>query len=77
MSTGIAKRSLETMIDYANQRRTFGKAIVEHGQIQEAIEQPARDEGLVVVHREHGQLRTAQQRRAGQTALLQECEGGA
>ncbi len=37
MSTGIAKRSLETMIDYAKERRTFGKPIIEHGQIQRYI----------------------------------------
>ncbi len=37
MSTGIAQRSLQIMIDYANQRRTFGKPIVEHGQIQRYI----------------------------------------
>jgi isovaleryl-CoA dehydrogenase len=37
MSLGIAMRSLEVMIDYANQRQTFGVPIREHGQIQRHI----------------------------------------
>ena len=34
MSVGIASRCVEVMIDYANQRKTFGVPIREHGQIQ-------------------------------------------
>jgi isovaleryl-CoA dehydrogenase len=34
MSLGIAQRSLRVMVDWANQRKTFGVAIREHGQVQ-------------------------------------------
>jgi isovaleryl-CoA dehydrogenase len=34
MSLGIAQRSLRVMVDWANQRKTFGVPIREHGQIQ-------------------------------------------
>jgi isovaleryl-CoA dehydrogenase len=34
MSVGIARRSLQVMVDYANERKTFGVPIREHGQIQ-------------------------------------------
>ncbi len=34
---GIAQRSLRVMIDYANERKTFGKPIREHGQVQRYI----------------------------------------
>ncbi len=34
---GIARRSVRTMLDYANQRRTFGVPIREHGQVQRYI----------------------------------------
>lgn len=37
MSLGIALRCLEVMIDYANQRRSFGVPIREHGQVQRHI----------------------------------------
>jgi isovaleryl-CoA dehydrogenase len=37
MSLGIAKRALRVMVDWANQRRTFGVPIREHGQIQRYI----------------------------------------
>jgi isovaleryl-CoA dehydrogenase len=37
MSLGIALRSLQVMVDYANQRRTFGVPLREHGQIQRHI----------------------------------------
>lgn len=37
MSVGIAERSVEIMIDYASERRTFGKPLHEHGQIQRYI----------------------------------------
>jgi isovaleryl-CoA dehydrogenase len=37
MSLGIAQRSLQVMVDYANQRKAFGKPIVEFGQIQRYI----------------------------------------
>jgi isovaleryl-CoA dehydrogenase len=37
MSVGIAGRCLEVMIDYANLRKTFGKPIREHGQVQRHI----------------------------------------
>jgi isovaleryl-CoA dehydrogenase len=37
MSVGIAKRCLRVMIDYANERKTFGVPIREHGQIQRYI----------------------------------------
>jgi len=37
MSVGIAGRCLEVMIDHANQRRTFGRPIREHGQIQRYV----------------------------------------
>jgi len=37
MSVGIARRCLSVMIDYANQRKTFGVPIREHGQVQRYI----------------------------------------
>jgi isovaleryl-CoA dehydrogenase len=37
MSVGIAKRCLDVMIGYANERKTFGVPIREHGQIQRHI----------------------------------------
>jgi len=37
MSVGIARRSVEVMLDYAGQRRSFGVPIREHGQIQRYI----------------------------------------
>lgn len=37
MGLGIAKRALEVMLNYANQRSTFGKKIVVYGQIQAYI----------------------------------------
>ncbi len=36
-ATGIAQRCLQVMIDYANERKTFGRPIREHGQIQRYI----------------------------------------
>ena len=37
MSTGIASRCLRVMVDYANQRKAFGRVLREHGQIQRYI----------------------------------------
>jgi isovaleryl-CoA dehydrogenase len=37
MSVGIAKRCLGVMVDYANERKTYGVPIREHGQIQRYI----------------------------------------
>jgi len=37
MSLGIARRCLDTMVRYAQERRTFGKPLAEHGQIQRYI----------------------------------------
>jgi len=37
MSVGIAERCVEVMIAYAAERRTFGKPIAEHGQIQRYV----------------------------------------
>jgi isovaleryl-CoA dehydrogenase len=37
MSVGIAQRAVEVMVRYANERKTFGKPIREHGQIQRHI----------------------------------------
>jgi isovaleryl-CoA dehydrogenase len=37
MSLGIAQRSLRVMVDHANQRKAFGRPIVEFGQIQRYI----------------------------------------
>ncbi|XXR79180.1 acyl-CoA dehydrogenase family protein [Sorangium sp. So ce394] len=37
MSLGIADRCLDIMIQYAGERRSFGKPIAEHGQIQRYI----------------------------------------
>jgi isovaleryl-CoA dehydrogenase len=37
MSLGIAQRSLQVMVDYANERKAFGKPIVEFGQIQRYV----------------------------------------
>jgi isovaleryl-CoA dehydrogenase len=37
MSVGIARRCLEVMLGYANQRQTFGVPLREHGQIQRYI----------------------------------------
>ena len=37
MSLGMARRCLDIMVDYTKERRTFGKPIHEHGQIQRYI----------------------------------------
>ncbi len=37
MSLGIARRCLDAMVRYATERRTFGKPLSEHGQIQRYI----------------------------------------
>jgi len=37
MSLGIAKRSLRAMVEWANQRKSFGAPLREHGQIQRYI----------------------------------------
>ena len=37
MGIGIAERCLQVMVDYANQRKTFGRPIREYGQIQRYI----------------------------------------
>jgi isovaleryl-CoA dehydrogenase len=37
MSVGIARRCVATMVEYANQRRSFGVPIREHGQVQRHI----------------------------------------
>ncbi len=37
MSVGIAQRCLRVMVDYANQRKTFGVPLREHGQIQRYV----------------------------------------
>jgi isovaleryl-CoA dehydrogenase len=37
MSLGIAERCLQVMVDYSNQRKTFGRPIREYGQIQRYI----------------------------------------
>jgi isovaleryl-CoA dehydrogenase len=47
MSLGIAQRCLDEMIRYSQERRSFGKAIHEHGQIQRHIgESFARTEAI-------------------------------
>jgi isovaleryl-CoA dehydrogenase len=37
MSVGIARRCLDVMVGYANERKTFGVPIRQHGQIQRYI----------------------------------------
>ena len=37
MSLGMARRCLDTMVSYATERRSFGKPLAEHGQIQKYI----------------------------------------
>ena len=37
MSLGMARRCLDTMVTYAQDRRTFGKPLADHGQIQRHI----------------------------------------
>ncbi len=37
MSVGMARRCLDVMVRYATERKTFGKPIAEHGQIQRFI----------------------------------------
>ncbi|HEY4242658.1 MAG TPA: acyl-CoA dehydrogenase family protein [Kofleriaceae bacterium] len=37
MSLGMARRCLDIMVQYATERRTFGKPLAEHGQIQRHI----------------------------------------
>lgn len=37
MSLGMARRCLDVMVDYAATRKTFGKPLAEHGQIQRYI----------------------------------------
>jgi len=37
MSLGMARRCLDTMVTYAMERRSFGKPLAEHGQIQRYI----------------------------------------
>lgn len=43
MSLGIARRSIEVMSNYAQERQAFGKAIGEFGQIQKAISESYAD----------------------------------
>jgi isovaleryl-CoA dehydrogenase len=43
MALGIARRSLEVMISYANTRKTFGKTIGNFGQIQQLIAESFAD----------------------------------
>jgi isovaleryl-CoA dehydrogenase len=42
MSVGIAQRCLRVMIDYANERKSFGVPLREHGQIQRYIAETLR-----------------------------------
>jgi isovaleryl-CoA dehydrogenase len=42
-AVGIAQRSLRVMVEYANERKTFGKPIAEHGQIQRHIAEAYAD----------------------------------
>lgn len=37
MSLGIGRRSIEVMVNYANERKAFGKPISNYGQIQAHI----------------------------------------
>jgi isovaleryl-CoA dehydrogenase len=37
MSLGMARRCLDTMVNYATERRSFGRPLAEHGQIQRYI----------------------------------------
>jgi len=37
MSVGMARRCLDTMVSYATERRSFGKPLTEHGQVQRYI----------------------------------------
>ena len=37
MSVGMARRCLDAMVNYATERRSFGKPLTEHGQIQRYI----------------------------------------
>jgi isovaleryl-CoA dehydrogenase len=37
MSLGMARRCLDTMVSYAMERRSFGKPLAEHGQVQRYI----------------------------------------
>jgi isovaleryl-CoA dehydrogenase len=37
MSLGMARRCLDVMVKYATERKTFGKPLAEHGQIQRYI----------------------------------------
>jgi isovaleryl-CoA dehydrogenase len=37
MATGIARRCLRVMVDYANERKAFGRPIADFGQIQRHI----------------------------------------
>jgi isovaleryl-CoA dehydrogenase len=37
MSVGMARRCLDTMVSYATERRSFGKPLAEHGQVQRYI----------------------------------------
>ena len=37
MSVGMARRCVDTMVRYATERKTFGKSLAEHGQIQRYI----------------------------------------
>ena len=43
MSLGIALRCLEVMVSYASQRKAFGVALAEHGQIQRHIAESYAD----------------------------------
>jgi isovaleryl-CoA dehydrogenase len=48
MSLGMARRCLDVMVTYATERRTFGKPLAEHGQIQKYIaESYAKVEALI------------------------------
>ena len=37
ISTGVALRCYEEMMKYANERKTFGKAIINHGQVRDML----------------------------------------
>ena len=43
MSLGIARRSIEVMAKYAEERKAFGKSIGEYGQIQKMISESYAD----------------------------------
>ncbi len=80
MSLGIAQRSLEVMLAYANERRSFGQPLREHGQIQRHLAESFAEYGaaraLVYDTARRMDLRATGQRVAADAAKLFAAQAG-